>query len=256
MAQDGVQDLMTWYHEIPVISRVYLTAAIGTSTACFMDLISPFTLYYNYDLIVHKQQFWRIFSSFVFLGSFSLDFLFHLYFVVRYCRLLEEGPYRGKRADFLFMLLFGALCMLAVVACTSMFAKMKFLGHPFGLFMTYIWSRWPENVHVRMSLLGLFTFSAPYLPWVILLFSMFIGNPIETDALGIIVGHIFYFLDSIYPQVAEARGWSRKRILVTPGLFHYICGTEPHNEGLLNVSKVYYTILLMNLNYYVKSWYV
>ena len=160
----NINDLLNWYNEIPVISRMYLTAAIGATTACFMDLISPLTLYYNYDLIVQKQQFWRIFSSFVFLGSFSLDFLFHLYFVVRYCRLLEEGPYRGRKADFIFMLLFGALFMLIVVACFSTFSKMKFLGHPFGLMMVYIWSRWPDNINVRMSLLGVFQFNAPYLP--------------------------------------------------------------------------------------------
>lgn len=232
----NINDLMNWYNEIPVISRIYFTAAIGATTACFMDFISPLTLYYNYDLIVQKQQLWRIFSSFIFLGSFSLDFLFHLYFVVRYCRLLEEGPYRGRRADFIFMLLFGAVCMLIVVAFSRTFSKMKFLGHPFGLTLVYIWSRWPDNIHVRMSLLGIFQFTAPYLPWVILLFSLFLGNPVETDLLGIIVGHIFYYLDSIYPQVAAIRGWSVKRIIVTPSLLHYLCGTLRHGNGQINVS--------------------
>ena len=66
MAQAGAQDLFAWYNEIPIVSRVYLTAAIGMSTACFMDFISPLTLYFNYDLIVHKQQIWRIVSSLIF----------------------------------------------------------------------------------------------------------------------------------------------------------------------------------------------
>jgi Derlin-2/3 len=80
---DAEQDPIAWYFSIPVVTRLYLTAAVAITTACFMDWISPLTLYYNYDLIFRKGQYWRIFSSFMFFGSFSLDFLFHLYFVVR-----------------------------------------------------------------------------------------------------------------------------------------------------------------------------
>jgi Derlin-2/3 len=89
-----------------------LTAAVGVTAACFLDVVSPLTLYYNYDLIVDKGQYWRLITSFLFFGSFSLDFLFHMYFVVRYCRLLEEGPYRSRPLDFVCMLLFGMAAML------------------------------------------------------------------------------------------------------------------------------------------------
>lgn len=227
--------MLTWYTEIPIISRLYLTAAIGTTTACFMDFVSPLTLYYNYDLIVHKKQFWRLVSSFLFFGSFSLDFLFHLYFVVRYCRLLEEGPFRGRTADFIYMLLFGGITMIICAVVFDAFAKIKFLGHPLAFMMVYIWARWPDNMHIRMSLFGLFPFNAPYLPWVLLMFSLFLGNPIETDLLGIVVGHVYYFLDHVYPQVAEIRGWSCKKILVTPSLLHFLCGSD-HQTGYLRVN--------------------
>mmetsp|Transcript_26327 Transcript_26327/g.25175 ORF Transcript_26327/g.25175 Transcript_26327/m.25175 type:complete len:261 (+) Transcript_26327:173-955(+) len=221
-ANAGVQDLFTWYHEIPLVSRLYLTAAVGTTTACFMDFVSPLTLYYNYDLIL-RGQYWRLVSSFLFFGSFSLDFLFHLYFVVRYCRLLEEGNFRGRTADFIFMLIFGGILMLVFAVTLNAFSKIKFLGHPLAFMMVYIWARAPENVGVKMSLMGLFPFNAPYLPWVLLLFSLFLGNPIETDLLGILVGHLYYFFDSVYPHVAEIRDWSHRKILVTPSVLRYIC---------------------------------
>ena len=165
---EGMNDIFNWYSEIPLISRVYLTAALGTSCACALDMLSPFTLYYNYDLIVHKQQFWRIFSSFVFLGSFSLDFLFHLYFVVRYCRLLEEGQYRNRKADFIYMLIFGAICMLFVVATTSLFSKMKFLGHPFGLMMVcvtlYMYVYYVLHTHLMLIIFLLHVYILSYTP--------------------------------------------------------------------------------------------
>ena len=80
---------------------------------------------------------------------------------------------------------------------------------------------------MQMGFFGIIPFAAPYLPWVLLVFSMLIDNPIETDLLGIIVGHIYYFLESVYPHVARARGWKREKLLVTPHFLHYLCGTVP-----------------------------
>ena len=38
MAQ--AQDFFNWYHEIPPISRLYFTAAVSMTTACFLDFFS------------------------------------------------------------------------------------------------------------------------------------------------------------------------------------------------------------------------
>lgn len=218
---------MRWFYDIPIVTRIYLCAAVATSTLCFMDVVSPLTLYYNYELIFSKGQYWRLLSSFLFFGTFSLDFMFHMYFLVRYCRLLEEGHFRGKTADFIFMLIMGAIIMIILGVSVDMFAKIKFLGHPLGFMMVYIWGRCPENAQVRMSFLGIFTFRAPYLAWVLLFFSMFLGNPFETDLLGIIPGHIYYFLEFVYPHVADIRGWRNRRVLKTPFIIHYLCGSTP-----------------------------
>jgi hypothetical protein len=43
-------------------------------------------------------QVWRLFTNFFFFGSISLDFFFHMFFLVRYCRMLEEGSFRGRPA--------------------------------------------------------------------------------------------------------------------------------------------------------------
>ena len=215
--------------QIPPVSRLYLTAAVGVTAACFLDMVSPLTLYYNYDLIVEKGQYWRLVTSFLFFGSFSLDFLFHMYFVVRYCRLLEEGPYRSRRGDFIIMLLFGMACMLSfTLVGSTYFTKIKFLGHPLAFMMVYVWARGPENLNVRMSLLGLFPFNAPYLPWVLLGFSLLLGNPIETDLMGILVGHIYFFLDRIYPKVADVRGWQWRRPLNLPKYLVAIVTGQAH----------------------------
>ena len=236
---DGA-DPFSWYNTLPLVSRCYLTGAVATSAACFFEFVSPLTLYYNYDLIFHRGHYWRIFSSFLFFGPFSLDFLFHMYFVIRYCRLLEDGKFRDRPADLIFMIIFGIASMLTLCACFETFSRIKFLGHSLSFMMVYVWARGRENEHVRLSLLGLYDFNAPYLPWVLFLFSLFLGNPASTDLLGIVVGHVYFFFDQVYPRVANLRQWPLKKIMVTPFILEYlISGTSNRgNNARLHVHRM------------------
>jgi Derlin-2/3 len=122
---------------IPVISRLYLTSAFLTTAACAIDLVTPFSLYFSLDLIV-KGQIWRLVTTFLFFGVFSIDFLFHMYFLVRYSRLLEEGDFRGRRAHFLYMILFSVMIMIVVAPFTK---GVHFLGSALTFMMTYVWGR-------------------------------------------------------------------------------------------------------------------
>jgi Derlin-2/3 len=135
--------------------------------------------------------------------------------------MLEEGDFRGKTAHFVMMILFGVVFMTAVAP----FVSVHFLGSSLTFMMVYLWGR--RNEDMRMSFLGFFTFNAPYLPWVMLMFSVLLGNSITIDAIGIAVGHTYYFLEYVYPKIAEIRGWRRKHILEPPRILHWICGTLP-----------------------------
>ena len=268
MAEVAV-DPIQWFMSVPVVSRCYLGATLATTAACFMGIVSPLTLYYNFDLIVSKGQYWRVFSSFFFFGPVGLDFVLHLYFVVvsstflfllcvlltayhvqsRYCLLLEEGIFRNRPADFTTMLIFGALLMFVLSYSVPTFATIKFLAHPLTFMMIYIWGRSPENVHVRLSFFGVLVFRAPYLPWAMLMMSFFFGNPIETDLLGIVAGHMYYFLEFVYPAVAAARGWRVRRILRTPSVLKRIFGQNIIEDELGGIEvRVHYTVATMEIN--------
>ncbi len=213
--------------EMPVVSRVYLTAAVLATAACALELVSPFHLYFNLGLI-KQGQVWRLVTNFVYFGHFSLDFVFHMYFLARYCRLLEEGTFRGRTADFVFMILLGA----TMISCIAPFIRpsIPFLGSSLTFMMVYVWGR--RNEHVRLTFLNLFPFTAPYLPWVLLAFSVVLGNPATVDVIGIVVGHTYHFLAYTYPLVAEARGWPPRyrTLLRTPALLHHLCGTHPPDD--------------------------
>ncbi|UYV81302.1 DERL2 [Cordylochernes scorpioides] len=77
-----------------------------------LDVVSPFQLYFNPDLIFYKFQIWRLFTTFLFFGSFGFSFFFNIIFTYRHCRNLEESSFRGRTADFVYMFLFGAVLMI------------------------------------------------------------------------------------------------------------------------------------------------
>lgn len=214
------------YKEIPPISRLYLTGAFLTTAACAVDIVNPFSLYFNWDLIFSQGQVWRLITSYLFFGVFSVEFLFHMYFLVRYSRLLEEGDFRGRTANYLLMLLFG----IFNISIVAVYTNVHFLGSALTFMMVYVWGR--RNEDVRMSFLGFFTFNAPYLPWVMLGFSILVGNGITMDIIGIIVGHTYYFLEFVFPVVADIRGWQIKRILEPPAVLHWLCGNLEHDVHL------------------------
>lgn len=54
----------------------------------------------------------------------GLDFFFHMFFLVKYCKSLEEGSFRNRSADFFWMLLFGA----AILVASAPWVNIQFLG--------------------------------------------------------------------------------------------------------------------------------
>jgi Derlin-2/3 len=82
-------------------------------------------------------------TSFCFFGTFGFSFLFNMIFTYRYCRALEEGSFRNRPADFVMMLVFGAVFMwvgarvvvvprhhvYTLTQVAALFVHMVFLGH-------------------------------------------------------------------------------------------------------------------------------
>lgn len=214
--------LSTWYRDIPPVTRTYLTCVLLTTLACQLDLASPFHLYFNPDLIWKGRQHWRLLTSFLYFGGFSVDLLFHLFFLARYSRALEEGCFRGRTADFAWMLLLAATAIVGIVALLPQSVPLPFLSSPLTFHLVYLWSR--RNPAVRMNMLGLFNFSAPYLPYVLVAFSLLLNSSWPTgDLVGIATGHGYYYLEDVWPNVnVRGEGRGARHVLGAPVWFKKI----------------------------------
>ncbi|KAK9696191.1 hypothetical protein K7432_012602 [Basidiobolus ranarum] len=200
--------LETWYLDIPVVTRVYLTVSVLLTLAVQLGLLTWFQLYYSFELIWYNGQYWRLITTFLYFGQFSLDWMFHMFFIGRYSRMLEEGSFYGRPGDFLWLLLLTGVSLLLIAP----FVSMPFLGSPLNYTLVYIWSR--RNPFIRLNFLGLFVFSAPYLPLVLLGFSMLLSSKLPIGSIiGIFFGHLYYFFVDVWPNEPASGGM---RLLDTP----------------------------------------
>lgn len=85
----------------------------------------------------------------------------------------------------------------------------------------------------NLRLLKLFFFQAPYLPWVLVAFSVLLGNSVLVDILGIAIGHLYFFLEDVFPNQPGGR-----RLLTTPRLL-YLSILFPKSNSLIMFSSFY-----------------
>ncbi|KAI5286910.1 hypothetical protein KEM54_006409 [Ascosphaera aggregata] len=128
-------------------------------------------------------------------GQFPLEQCFRS----RYSRLLEESS-GASPALFAWLLFYAASSLIAL----SPFVSIPFLGTALSSSIVYIWAR--RNPDTRLSFLGLLVFPAPYLPWVLMAFSLVVhGNVPKDEICGVIVGHTWYFFSDVYPPLHDGR---------------------------------------------------
>lgn len=157
----------------------------------------------------------------MYYGPLGLDFVFHLFFLsvtsatmrrvlksdrsMRYSKMLEENTYHGHRAEYAWLLV--VCCSLLLVRDStssktsadtsaqllSPLSPAPFLSGPLSFTLVYLWSR--TNASVRLSLFGVITITAGYLPYALCLFSWALSsghNGVIGDLLGIAVGHVWF----------------------------------------------------------------
>ncbi|BDD61817.1 hypothetical protein MAP00_006841 [Monascus purpureus] len=193
--QAGQFPLEQWFYEMPPVTRWWTAATVFTSILVHCHIVTPFQLFYSFRAVYFKSQYWRVVTTFLYFGPLNLDLLFHVFFLQRYSRLLEESSGRSP-ADFSWLLVYS----MASLILLSPFLSLPFLGTALSSSLVYIWSR--RNPETRLSFLGILVFTAPYLPWVLMAFSLVVHGIVPKDEIcGVVVGHIWYFFSDVYPSL-------------------------------------------------------
>ncbi|KAI7988561.1 Derlin-1 [Camellia lanceoleosa] len=201
-----MDDRLRFYNSLPPVSKTYGTLCLLFTTASQFGLYNPKHIALFYPLVFSRFEVWRLITNFFFLGNFSINFGIRLLMIARYGVQLENGPFQRRTADFLWMMIFGAFTLLALSAIPWFWSP--FLGVSLVFMLLYVWSR--EFPNANISIYGLVSLKAFYLPWAMLALDVIFGSELMPDLLGIIAGHLYYFLTVLHPLA------SGKNILKTP----------------------------------------
>ncbi|KAF3950318.1 hypothetical protein CMV_023912 [Castanea mollissima] len=199
-----------YYRSLPPVSKFYGVACLMTTSAYYLQLYNPYSIALFYGLVLKRFQVWRLITNFFFLGPFSFPFAFHLLMIARYGVSLERGPFDKRTADYVWMFVFGALSLLVMAAVPYLWSP--FMGGSLVFMLVYVWSR--EFLNARISIYGLVSLKGFYLPYAMLAVDLLLGNPLKPSILGMVVGHLYYFLTVLHPLAGG------KFILKTPLWVH------------------------------------
>jgi len=216
-----------FFQQSPKITKILTLSSIFISLLTWFEIISPYSLYINYQLIFKKFQIWRILTNFFYFGKFNLSLILHMLMFFRNSKLLEKKIFKGIAPDYLFFIFFNMICLMVL----NIFANEIFLSESLNFSMTYYWGRKSKNTNVEF--MGLFTFRAPYVPWIYLIFSFFINSGIKDELIGLIVGHFYFFLKEIIPRLKIIKN---PRLLETPKFFYNLCNSlNLNNDYIVDV---------------------
>jgi len=141
----------------------------------------------------------------------GFHYLMNLFFLYNYSVRLEKDIFGRQPADYAFLLIFIWLASTVL----ALFMDIMMLMDMLVICVIYIWCQLNPDTIVQFWF-GT-QFKAVFLPWAYLILTMVIGGNITDMILGIIVGHLYYFLKFKYP--VEYNGPS---LLDTPNfLYNY-----------------------------------
>ena len=151
-------------------------------------------------------------------------------------------------------------CLNQVLSAIPLF-KLPFLGIPMVSMLLYVWSREYPNAQINMyglvqlrvcnitvllsplpifmlhnqcsnhyrpgNLMVLSSLQSFYLPWAMLGLDVIFGSPLLPGFMGIIVGHLYYFLAVLHPLATG------KNYLKTPKWVYPFTQSWPNNSILV-----------------------
>ncbi|KAF6002196.1 hypothetical protein F1559_002280 [Cyanidiococcus yangmingshanensis] len=210
--------LTTFYFSIPRVTRFWLSATSLLTVACGLGIVPARAVILDWERVVRMAELWRPLTSSLLLGPLGIGFLFDLVFLYRFSRALETDVFLGSAAEYTWMLVVVDLFLLIVSAVVT---PIPTLGRPLMMAIMHVWSRnFPrERVHVFI-----FAVPAAYLSFALILINTLLMGGLDiSGVLGVVCGHLFYFLHTIYPSL---QGSENRKVINTPQFMYRLFGEQ------------------------------
>lgn len=199
-------DVADWYNNLPKVFRCVFTAMVIGPLVLRFQLVNPAMLLADYEKFFYSFNIWRPVTACL-LSGVSFHWAINLYIFYNYGKQLSLSTFQNRPADEAFM-----YCVL-IVACNVvgwLFGRVAFYYIVINA-VIYVWAMCNREVQAKFYF-GI-TMKAAYLPWAMAAFGFLLQEDVS-GFLGIVAGHIYFFLKYKWPYDFGGRDF-----LATPKIF-------------------------------------
>lgn len=196
----GDFDFRSFVMDIPPVTRTIFMTMFTCTLLSGLGVLPVQLFVLEWSPIIRRFQIWRMLLTFCHLGRLGLAFLIRMYFLFTYSKQLEIGTFFGRPANYAWFLTIVSTFVLAMSAIMPSFIN----GGALLIAIIHLWGRHATNVTVTMY--GFIQIPAKYLSLAMLFLDIIItGGITPADGFGLLGGHLYYFLDSVYPAMPEGK---------------------------------------------------
>ena len=92
---------------LPPVTRYWLASSLLATAACSFGYLSAWSLALDWVGIVQRFEVWRLFTPFIFFGTFDFNFAITMFRMYQYSRMYEVNPFNsgggGSSADYMYV---------------------------------------------------------------------------------------------------------------------------------------------------------
>jgi len=182
-----------WWKAQPPVTKWFLAGAFGFTLAGNFGLISPVTMIFDLELVWRNFHIWRLFTCALFMGKLGFPFLINLFYFYKYSGELETNSFTGDTAGYVwfFTIIWGLLLTVAALM------NNRLIGGSLTMAVIYLWAN--RNGDRTITFWFGIKFKAIYFPWALTVLTVLLGGSPVSRLIGIAVGHVYYFLEDLYP---------------------------------------------------------
>lgn len=207
--------VLDWFRGAPPITRAFVVGSAVLLVLLLTGVTTPYDYFFSVDKTFHEGQLHRLVTAFLYIKPLGFEFVTKLFFLLRLLQLLEQDTTHTR--DFVWFLVL--VCSMIVAYSTCVHNEYH-LSLDLGAVLLYVASQ--RNADMDITVLGLLTFSAAYLPWFYVAWSFLAnyrdlaylllnGNPsarlfvMDTLVKDIVMGHVYVFASDMLPKFHGGR---------------------------------------------------
>ena len=181
---------LEFFYSIPIVTRILLVATLSFSvSASFYPKIAEISVF-DPQSVTDKFQFWRLVTP-AFLTRLGFGFIIHLIIIFRFSKEMEEEYFGGSTKDYLFYICF-ILGLLNIISVFYFPMHSSFIN-------CILYTACRANPNSIVTLLFGLSVRRMYLPWVLLLINVLMGQSLIPELVSILVAHCYYFCRHVIP---------------------------------------------------------